>query len=220
MANGIVNAIARAHHCVFHRPHRNADARREIVALRIDQIAWIFSGIGSDASGENGGHGREIIAGVQGGKVVVLLRVGGKIFVAKAKEQGQIGQGPPTILGKSIPGILPQIRLLLGRLQRGLLRQTKQQVGKRGAGGRTSTVAAGGTGLLGEEAGKGVGSGHIAGIAEEVVMDAAKVSSIADVVLLVNPGDGFGNRDRLIGLKVRLLLVTLVNWLRVRLGRP
>ena len=38
-------------------------------------------------------------------------------------------------------------------------------------------------------------------------MDAAKVSAKADVVLLVNPGGGLRSGDRLVGLKVRLLLV-------------
>ena len=65
--------------------------------------------------------------------MIVLFRVGGKVFVAKAEEQGQIGQGPPTILGEGIPGILPQIRLLIGDLKRGLLGQAEQQIGQRGA---------------------------------------------------------------------------------------
>ncbi len=38
-------------------------------------------------------------------------------------------------------------------------------------------------------------------------MDAAKVSAITDIVLLVDPRGGLGERDGLVGLKVRLLFV-------------
>ncbi len=60
---------------------------------------------------------------------------------------------------------------------------------------------------MSEEAGEYEGSGYIAGVAEEVVVDAAKVSAKADVVLLVDPRGGICSSDCLVGLKVRLLLV-------------
>jgi hypothetical protein len=68
------------------------------------------------------------------------------------------------------------------------LRHTEQQVGQRRAGGRSSAYGAAGPRLLGEKAGEGVGTGDVAGVAKEVVMNAVEIAAKADVVLLVDPG--------------------------------
>ena len=127
------------------------------------------------------------LPGVQGREAIVLLGVRGKILIAQAEQQGQVRLGSPAVLDKGIPGILPQIGLLVRGLERSLLRQTEQQVGKRRAGRSSAARGATGAGFLGEDAGEGVSTGDIAGIAKEVVMDATKVAAKTNVVLLVYP---------------------------------
>ena len=108
--------------------------------LRVDQIAGIFSRVGTDASGNNRSYGSEIIPCIQGREAIVLLGVRRKILIAQAEQQGQVRLGSPAVLDKGIPGILPQIGLLVRGLERSLLRQTEQQVGKRRAGRRSAAA--------------------------------------------------------------------------------
>ncbi len=130
LAVGVVNAEPCAHHCILCRSHGNADAGRKMIVLWVDQVPRVFAGEHSYSSGENGLDGGEIVTCVEGRETIVFLRVRGEVFVAQTEEQGQAGQCPPAILHIGIPGVLAQIRLLVRSLQRGLLRQTEQQVGQ------------------------------------------------------------------------------------------
>ena len=95
---------------------------------------------------------------------------------------------------------------LVGSLESGFLRQAEEQIGQR----RTAageTAASGGSGSawrLSKEAGEDVGSGGV-GVADHVVVDAAKVSTEADVVLAVVPDEHVGDADGFRSLEVRLL---------------
>ena len=132
---------------------------------------------------------------------------GREVFVAQAGVDGQVGAGAPVVLGVRVDHVGAQIGLLVGRLEAGLLGQPEEHVGERGAGGREAIRSAGaGSGRLRVEAGEDVGSGGV-GQADQVEVDAAQVASEAHVVLLVNPGERFGERDGLVDLKCGLLLV-------------
>ena len=66
LADGVVDAEAGAHYRVLRGSHGNANARRKVVALGVDQVARILAGVRTNASGKNRGHGSEVIPGIQG----------------------------------------------------------------------------------------------------------------------------------------------------------
>ena len=61
-------------------------------------------------------------------------------------------------------------------------------------------------GLAGEEAGEVEAAGGV-GLADHVEVNAAEVAAEFEVVLVVDPGAGFGDGDGLVDVEVGLLLV-------------
>ena len=208
LADGVVDAVATADDGVFEGMEGEAEARREIVALGVDEVVRIFAVEGTDAVGRDDADLSEVVAGIERGEAVVLFRVGRVVVVAKADEEGGVFHGAPVVLRVAVDLIGTEMRFLVGGLERGFLRQAEEQIGERGAAGGEAVAAgaAGCAGRLGGEAGEDVGAGGV-GVADHVVVDAAEVAAEADVVLAVVPDEHVVEADGFCGLEVRLLLV-------------
>ncbi len=142
LADGVVDAVAGAHHGLFGQPQRQAQPRRKCRAVRIDQRSWQAAVISSRASGlyfvgysELRGVTRiRRRVGVHKGQVAVLLRVGREKLVAQAVVQGEIGPRAPVVLGIGVPHVVAQVALAGGGVDGGLLRLAQQKIRQRGAG--------------------------------------------------------------------------------------
>ncbi len=142
-----VDSVARTHDRVFDevRPVRQAKARRIHGAIRLQQRAPVAcsarerarNGLHGKTSGRHAAHGGG--SGRYAGEVdqpVIALAEGPEVLIAQAPVYGESAVDAEVVIGVPVQDVFAQIDLGEPCLDRGLLRQPEQEVGKRRPAGR------------------------------------------------------------------------------------
>src|SRR6266851_5219098 len=183
---------------------RQAKTRRKIIAVRLHQRCWKRAKHRPALSWQHWRRRRELRAHIQVCDAIVRLGVRAVVFVTQAKIQREIRTHSPIVLDKQVIRVGAKIIRIGSRLQTGLLRQSKQEIGEVVSGIRSSLRRAAGI-ITRRKSSKHEGA---IGIPRrtETLQNAAIVRAKAPVVLGAIPRDGV--RDG-------VSLVQLAAWRRI-----
>ncbi len=191
-AGVVVDAISRAHHGVAQRFPCQAEAGSEIVAVgthqRHGKLTVVRPGL---AHLHRDRRRSKAHRQVQVHNAIVQFRERRNVFVAHAEIQCEVAAQAPFILYEQVPGIAPEVIVVVAKLDRSQLRKPQQEVGKV---------------VTGVHAGKGESSAGVA-VGLGVDLNPPEISAPAPGVLAAAVDQAVGKRPGLVAQQLRIGVV-------------